>query len=472
MPTTIAQFITDVANAKNTGSGKVEWNGNSLQSIMVNDIAPLFLNRGLAQVADTTALQALSGSESKAAGIDGVGLFFWASSGTPNGSTIFSASGGGVWKKQNVVQTPSLATLSDVQLTSPSNGQFLAYQNGKWVNSTASLSLSNLSDVNAAEIVGGCVLYRSPIDNKFWATDNFTITEPSIYQTNLALTGNFNITGNLVVSGNVTLTGALTLQNSLAVNGTLSATGNFAIATNKFTVAAASGNTVVAGTLTVAGVLTLNSPLVSTADINTDGSASISGDLYVNNECTIDSNIYVSGDAILSNALSLAGNLAINTNKFTVASATGNTVVAGTLSVASDFTINTNKFTVAGVSGNTTITGTLGVGGNFAVATNRFTVAASTGNTVVAGTLTVQNASLVVSAPSTSDQLAMTNSSIVLPASAFTSFGTISTGLNSPVALKWDLTVNVSASPGLSLKTTEYFPIYVNGFIKKVALVN
>lgn len=470
MPTTIAQFITDVANAKNTGSGKVEWNGNSLQSIMVNDIAPLFLNRGLAQVADTTALQALSGSESKAAGIDGVGLFFWAASGTPNGSTIFSAAGNvGVWKKQNVVQTPSLATLSDVQLTSPSNGQFLSYQNGKWVNSTASLSLSNLSDVNAAEIVGGCVLYRSPIDNKFWATDNFTITEPNIYQTNLALTGNFNITGNLVVSGNVTLTGALTLQNSLAVNGTLSAVGNFAIATNKFTVAAASGNTVVAGTLTVAGVLTLNSPLVSTADINTDSSASISGDLYVGNECNFDSNIYVSGDAILSNALSLAGNLAINTNKFTVASATGNTVVAGTLSVASDLTINTNKFTVAAVSGNTTIAGTLGVAGNFAVATNRFTVAANTGNTVVAGTLTVQNASLVVAAPSTSDQLAMTNSSIVLPASAFTSFGTISTGLNSPVALKWDSTVTTT---GLTLKTTEYFPIYVNGNLKKVALTN
>lgn len=471
MPTTIAQFITDVANAKNTGSGKVEWNGNSLQSIMVNDIAPLFLNRGLAQVADTTALQALSGSESKAAGIDGVGLFFWAATGTPNGSTIFPAAGNnGVWKKQNVVQTPSLATLSDVQLTSPSNGQFLTYQNGKWVNSTASLSLSNLSDVNAAELAGSA-FYKSPVDGKFWAAKNFTITEPNVYLTNLALTGNFNMTGNLTVGGNLALTGSLTLGSSLSVNGTLSATGNFAIATNKFTVAAASGNTVVAGTLSVAGI----SYLDGSVNIGYNGSGGLTVWTGI---VSIGSNLEVGGDTFLSNleasdasfvSLSLSGNLAINTNKFTVASATGNTVVAGTLGVAGDFTLNTNKFTVAASTGNTVVAGTLGVGGNFAVATNKFTVAASTGNTVVAGTMVVQNASLVVAAPSTSDQLAMTNSSIVLPASAFTSFGTISTGLNSPVALKWDLTVTTT---GLTLKTTEYFPIYVNGTLKKVALTN
>lgn len=470
MPTTIAQFITDVANAKNTGSGKVEWNGNSLQSIMVNDIAPLFLNRGLAQVADTTALQALSGSESKAAGIDGVGLFFWASSGTPNGSTIFSASGDGVWKKQNVVQTPSLATLSDVQLTSPSNGQFLAYQTGKWVNSNASISVSALSDVDNTKLNGYVFYRRFGLDGKYQTSPYVRISD-NIGFSDFKVTGTIEATSHLVVGGNLTVSGLLTLGGSLSVSGTLSAVGNFAIATNKFTVAAASGNTVVAGTLTVAGV----SYLDDSVNIGYNGSGGLnvySGNVQIGTNLSVDGDTFLgnlaAGDTSLA-SLSLAGNLDINTNKFTVAYATGNTVVAGTLGVGSDLTINTNKFTVAAVSGNTTIAGTLGVTGNFAVATNKFTVAASTGNTVVAGTLTVQNASLVVAAPSTSDQLAMTNSSIVLPASASTSFGTISTGLNSPVALKWDLAVTTT---GLTLKTTEYFPIYVNGVLKKVALTN
>jgi hypothetical protein len=53
------------------------------------------------------------------------------------------------------------------------------------------------------------------------------------------------ITGNETVSGTLGVTGATTLSSTLAV------TGNVAVATNKFTVTAASGNTLVAGTLTV-----------------------------------------------------------------------------------------------------------------------------------------------------------------------------------------------------------------------------
>ena len=61
-------------------------------------------------------------------------------------------------------------------------------------------------------------------------------------------------------------------------------------------------------------------------------------------------------------------------------------------SSTSNIAFNTNKFTVAGASGNTVIGGTLGVVGNVAVNTDKFTVAASTGNTVVAGTLGVTGA--------------------------------------------------------------------------------
>jgi hypothetical protein len=63
--------------------------------------------------------------------------------------------------------------------------------------------------------------------------------------------------------------------------------------------------------------------------------------------------------------------------------------VAGTLAVTSDVAVNTNKFTVAASSGNTVVAGTLGVTGDVAVNTNKFTVAASSGNTAIAGDLTV-----------------------------------------------------------------------------------
>ena len=111
-------------------------------------------------------------------------------------------------------------------------------------------------------------------------------------------------------------------------------------------------------------------------------------------------------------AVGIDGNFDINTNKFTVAAATGNTAIAGTLDatgavgIDGNFDIATNKFTVAAATGNTAIAGTLnttglttgaaanysgavGIDGNFDIATNKFTVAAATGNTVIAGSLTV-----------------------------------------------------------------------------------
>ena len=54
------------------------------------------------------------------------------------------------------------------------------------------------------------------------------------------------------------------LATGVAVTGTLSASGNFAINTDKFTVAASSGNTAVAGTLAVTGAATLSSTLAVT----------------------------------------------------------------------------------------------------------------------------------------------------------------------------------------------------------------
>ena len=84
---------------------------------------------------------------------------------------------------------------------------------------------------------------------------------------------------------------AITVDGSLSTNTNLSSTGDFAVNTNKFTVAAASGDT------------------------------------------------------------AFAGDLAINTNKFTVDATTGNVAVAGTGSFAGDVTINTGELYVTADSG-------------------------------------------------------------------------------------------------------------------------
>jgi len=118
-------------------------------------------------------------------------------------------------------------------------------------------------------------------------------------------------------------------------------------------------------------------------------SLSLSSDLTVAGTTTATGLITANGGVTLGTNDDLIGSatsdITINTDKFTVAGATGNTVVAGTLDVTgavgltasatlgagadligsatSDITINTDKFTVAGATGNTVVAGTLDVAG-------------------------------------------------------------------------------------------------------------
>jgi hypothetical protein len=84
------------------------------------------------------------------------------------------------------------------------------------------------------------------------------------------------ITGNATFGGTVGVTGATTLSSTLAagattITGALSASGDFAIATNKLTVASASGNTAIAGTLAVTGATT------ATGAVTANNAAGITG---------------------------------------------------------------------------------------------------------------------------------------------------------------------------------------------------
>lgn len=121
---------------------------------------------------------------------------------------------------------------------------------------------------------------------------------------------------------------------SISTAGATDSVGNFSVATNKFTVAAATGNTAVAGTEDV------------------------------------------------------VGDFSVATNKFNVTAASGNIAAAGTANIVGDFSVATNKFNVTAASGNTAIAGTANVVGNFSIATSKFTVDASTGAVVVTGTVT------------------------------------------------------------------------------------
>lgn len=69
--------------------------------------------------------------------------------------------------------------------------------------------------------------------------------------------------GTATISGTITsgVINGQTINATASLTGTLDVAGNFSIATNKFTVAAASGNTVVAGTLGVTGASTLTGAL-------------------------------------------------------------------------------------------------------------------------------------------------------------------------------------------------------------------
>ena len=72
----------------------------------------------------------------------------------------------------------------------------------------------------------------------------------------------------------------------------------------------------------------------------------------------------------------LVGDLAVNTDKFTVDHATGNTVVGGTLDSTGDLTVGADKFNVDAGTGDTQIDGTLNVDGQ---AVTAFEVGAKAG---------------------------------------------------------------------------------------------
>jgi hypothetical protein len=65
---------------------------------------------------------------------------------------------GTFFKTASKITYPTLEQLSDVTITSPTNGQGLTYESGLWVNSSPSLALENLTDVAVTSPANGQTL--------------------------------------------------------------------------------------------------------------------------------------------------------------------------------------------------------------------------------------------------------------------------------------------------------------------------
>lgn len=209
----------------------------------------------------------------------------------------------------------------------------------------------------------------------------------------------------------------LTVDGDVEIVGAYNVDGNFSVATNKFTVAAASGNTAVAGTLNSVGnfsvatnkftVNAMTGEIVGSAYMRLGGDGVTGTATFIGNGQQVALKGAVSGNPTYVQHLTYnnvsrgySGYPSGGSSEYVILNEESGTFSLGTansnfLTVSTgltsnffgDVTVATNKFTVAAASGNTNVAGTLNSADNFSVATSKFTVAATSGNTVIAGSL-------------------------------------------------------------------------------------
>src|SRR5690606_8450646 len=95
---TIESLKDLVNNAKNTASGLVEWNGNSLETLILN-ILEVSSERGVPILENYMDLSSLEVTETNACLVKGIGVLQYNPLGTPDYNTSFPAFGGiGAWE--------------------------------------------------------------------------------------------------------------------------------------------------------------------------------------------------------------------------------------------------------------------------------------------------------------------------------------------------------------------------------------
>ena len=227
-------------------------------------------------------------------------------------------------------------------------------------------------DINTTKFTIAAATGNTSIAGTLGVADVVSVTDAtsatSISTGAVVVYGGVGIAENLHVGGTLDVTGDATLDNldvtTLDASGAVGVDGNFDVATNKFTVAAATGNTAIAGTLDVTGNQT-----------NT-GDLTVNGNTTLGNAAT--DTIALTG-VVTTNVIPSAG----TENLGSVGSQWNNLYVDGTASID----------TLA-VDENATVAGTLGVTG---AATLADTLAV-TGATTMSSTLAVTGASTLTGA--------------------------------------------------------------------------
>ena len=319
-------------------------------------------------------------------------------------------------------------------------------------------------------------------------TDTLTVNSVTTFTDNATVNGNLTVDGNTLVEGNLTVNGTTTTVNSttmqlddpvLTLGGDTAPTqadakdrgvefryydsqarvgffgwdnsaSRYALyhnATNTSEAFSGTRSGLDAGSVKLFD--TTNATSASTGALIVGGGAGIGMDLYVGDDLVVTDDTSIGGNLSVTGTFDLTNNFTLNTNKFTVAAATGNTQVAGTFGATGAATLSSTL----GVSGNTTVGGTLGVSG----ATTLSSTLAVTSGTTLSSTLDVAGASNV------NNTLGVTGVTRITNASAASATGTYS----GDGALR----VTGGVSVGGNIVTNSDLKVYGNSVVDGTALV-
>jgi hypothetical protein len=241
---TILHFHSDDRKRSNHTGTQPASTISDLDAVILRSVATIGSNHAtLANLA--WSVSGHTGTASNLAGFSGTGAAAYYSLGT--GVATFLA-------------TPSSANLAAAVTDETGSGGALVFASGP--------TLTGTTTVASLAVTTGATLNNAVALN----AKNFTGTARSLLQLfsdNNVYLDSFD--GSFMLRTGATPTTALTVTTAQAATfaGTLGVTGDFAVNTNKFTVAASSGNTLVAGTLNVTGVATLGA--LGVTDLTTTG---------------------------------------------------------------------------------------------------------------------------------------------------------------------------------------------------------
>ena len=287
-------------------------------------------------------------------------------------------------------------------------------------------------------------------------TDTLTVNSVTTFTDNATVNGNLTVDGNTLVEGNLTVNGTTTTVNSttmqlddpvLTLGGDTAPTqadakdrgvefryydsqarvgffgwdnsaSRYALyhnATNSSEAFSGTRSGLDAGSVKLFD--TTNATSASTGALIVGGGAGIGMDLYVGDDLVVTDDTSIGGNLSVTGTFDLTNNFTLNTNKFTVAAATGNTQVAGTFGSTGAATLSSTL----GVSGNTTVGGTLGVTG----ATTLSSTLAVTSGTTLSSTLDVTGASNVNNTLGVTGVTTITNASTATTSGQYTGDGAL-----------------------------------------------